>query len=369
MTSTQEQEERFNGLTMPVFTAFGWAGEETALKYAQSQLTLFIKALHESLPDSTRGELPVFGFNAETQTAYLAADSDAESNVHVSFLTRATSLEIQLALTAKRILTKGWKQIEKDPGAAMLLLKQLESGWILHVQQLQVDEETGEASFYHDLFKDDIMTLTEETAVALFSKAAYLNGDDRWVVPISISQRIPAQQAATMGTSITAVISERIAAFRIIMRLMSGRPARRKISQVKPRAKTVRRKKATPKKPTSRKRKSAQLTKDNDQFEYVAELKPLHIRRGFINLTSDHWPFFAKTARTATREAIILGDELRDEKDSSIWRLQPTDQARIVLGEKAQRWLEDQFMPGDQIVITANKVENGIIEITLEATE
>ena len=29
---------QFNGLTMPVFTAFGWAGEETAIQFALSQL-------------------------------------------------------------------------------------------------------------------------------------------------------------------------------------------------------------------------------------------------------------------------------------------------------------------------------------------
>ena len=41
--------EEFTGLGMPVFTAFGWAGEETAQKYAYSQLEQFIALLHANL--------------------------------------------------------------------------------------------------------------------------------------------------------------------------------------------------------------------------------------------------------------------------------------------------------------------------------
>ena len=33
-----EKSEKFTGLGMPVFMAFGWAGEETAQKYALDQL-------------------------------------------------------------------------------------------------------------------------------------------------------------------------------------------------------------------------------------------------------------------------------------------------------------------------------------------
>lgn len=47
----------FTGLTMPVFTAFGWAGEETAIKFAFTQLEAFIGALHVNLPRTVQMEL------------------------------------------------------------------------------------------------------------------------------------------------------------------------------------------------------------------------------------------------------------------------------------------------------------------------
>jgi len=52
---------RFNGLSMPVFSAFGWAGEEQALKYALSELESFINALYESLPKDTQALFSVHG--------------------------------------------------------------------------------------------------------------------------------------------------------------------------------------------------------------------------------------------------------------------------------------------------------------------
>ena len=49
---------------MPVFSAFGWAGEENALKFALSQLQLFIETLYARLPADAREELPAFGLSA-----------------------------------------------------------------------------------------------------------------------------------------------------------------------------------------------------------------------------------------------------------------------------------------------------------------
>ena len=48
---------------MPVFSAFGWAGEENALKYALSQLQLFIESLYLRLPADARDDLPAFGLS------------------------------------------------------------------------------------------------------------------------------------------------------------------------------------------------------------------------------------------------------------------------------------------------------------------
>ena len=67
-----QASKEFTGLTMPVFSAFGWAGEENALKYALSQLQLFIESLYLRLPADARDDLPAFGLSAENQNVYLA---------------------------------------------------------------------------------------------------------------------------------------------------------------------------------------------------------------------------------------------------------------------------------------------------------
>ena len=64
-----QASKEFNGLTMPVFSAFGWAGEENALKYALSQLQQFIDALYARLPNDVREEFPTYGLSAERPTS------------------------------------------------------------------------------------------------------------------------------------------------------------------------------------------------------------------------------------------------------------------------------------------------------------
>ena len=97
-------------------------------------------------------------------------------------------------------------------------------------------------------------------------------------------------------------------------------------------------------------------------------LKPLHIRRGFINLTSKHWPFFALNARTETRSAIVKYDDQSDE-NCTVWRLVPSDQARIVLSPPVHDWLEENAQANDQVQITAIKTDKQNIEITLAVVE
>ena len=48
----------FTGLSMPVFTAFGWAGEETAIKFALSQLEAFVSELHANLSREVKEKFP-----------------------------------------------------------------------------------------------------------------------------------------------------------------------------------------------------------------------------------------------------------------------------------------------------------------------
>jgi hypothetical protein len=102
-----------------------------------------------------------------------------------------------------------------------------------------------------------------------------------------------------------------------------------------------------------------------DGFTYVTELMPLHIRRGFVNLTPAHWPFFATTARSETRQVtVVFGG--RQDRHSSVWRLQPDDQARLVLGQQVHDWLEENFSAGDSIRITTRRLDNDEIRVTLE---
>jgi hypothetical protein len=105
-----------------------------------------------------------------------------------------------------------------------------------------------------------------------------------------------------------------------------------------------------------------------EQFNYISILKPLHIRRGFVNLTPNHWPFFAVTARTETRPVILKYDGHTDKK-SAVWRLVPNDQARLVLSPQVQQWLEENFSPEERIQITALKLADEEIQITLTAVD
>jgi hypothetical protein len=104
------------------------------------------------------------------------------------------------------------------------------------------------------------------------------------------------------------------------------------------------------------------------QFTYISELLSLHLRRGFINLTPRHWPFFSKTARTEIRPVTLLYGDKKDEK-STVWRLVPNDQARIVLSATAHGWLEEHFEPGDSIQVRAVKKNDDDITITLGGVE
>ena len=66
-----QTSQEFTGLGMPVFMAFGWAGEEAALKYALSQLELFATEVQRGLPQSMQEELPFVGLSEELQSSYL----------------------------------------------------------------------------------------------------------------------------------------------------------------------------------------------------------------------------------------------------------------------------------------------------------
>ncbi len=350
----------FVGLTMPVFTAFGWTGEENALKFALSQLEEFVNVLHSRLPRSVTERFPSFGLSQAGQSVYLAASSDVESDIHIAFYARPMSFEIQLVMKDKDLLNKALKRAENDMTRCHRLITELGPDWSLRVQQMQVDEESGEAANYQDLFKDSVGSLDEETAATVLNRAAYLNNEEQWITPIFLSRRIPSEQAAAMGDAIVTVMSEQIDGLMPLISFFTGRITG---AQARPKAKP---KPAVPAEVDSLVEEEEIEVDVDEGFVYTAELKPLHIRRGFINMTSEHWPFFASNSRATTREVTVYYDGIYD-KNSIVWRLVPDDQARLVLSPPVHQWLEDHFGPNDQMVVVAKKLSEDEIQLSLKA--
>jgi hypothetical protein len=361
-----QASKEFSGLTMPVFTAFGWAGEENALKYALAQMQLFIEALYVRLPPDMRDEFASFGLSQENQNVYLATGSAFDQDAYVVFNARPMSLEVQLGIVGKNLLSKGLAAVSKDPDAARHIITQLDPNWTLRVQQMQVDPETEERAHHLDLFKDSVNNLTDEQAREIFSRAAYLNEEDKWATPVFLSLRLPSERVAAMGLTILEIATDLVSSLMPVLRLFTGRKAK-KARPSKSAAKTARRptestEEGQPGEPTI----TASMKSMADSFTYIAELKPLHIRRGFINLTPAHWPFFASSSRMETRDVTVVFGT-RQDRHSSVWRLQPDDQARLVLGTQVHEWLEENFATSDSIRVAAQRLDNDEIRITLGA--
>jgi hypothetical protein len=356
----------FTGLSMPVFTAFGWAGEETAINYALDQLELFARALHNNLSRQAKGDLPFAGLSRANQSAFISSSESPEADLHIAFFVRPLSLEMQIAITDTKALVKALKNAEAQPVMAHRLITELGPEWSFRLQQMQVDEESGEKVHYLDLFKDSITALSPETSVDVMSKAAYLNSEDKWVTPIYLSRRFPAEQAAAMGLRITDVLRDQIEDMLPLIHFLTGRRATGK-RKAKPKARTV--------KPMMGGKADEEtavsletILKPEDGFTHVAQIKPLHLRRGFINLTPAHWPFFALNSRTETRPVTIYYDGVYD-KDSAVWRMLPNDMARVVLSPAVRHWFEENFNENDEVQVSVTKLDNDEIQISLKAAE
>jgi hypothetical protein len=244
---------------------------------------------------------------------------------------------------------------------------QLDAAWTLRVQQMQVDAETGERTHHQDLYKDSVATLSEGAATEIFARAAYLNEEDGWATPIYLSMRVPSDRVAAMGTTILSVSTDLVMNLVPVINALLGRKAKKKPGKSKATKAAV----PVETGPTvtiegEERAAAATLVESADSFIYLAELMPLHIRRGFVNLTTGHWPFFALNARAQTRDVTVVFDG-RQDKHSSVWRLQPDDQARLVLGPQVHDWIEENFSSSDQIQVTARKLDNNEIRITLES--
>lgn len=356
------QPQPFHGLTMPVFAAFGWAGEEQATKFALSQLEAFVTRVHGDLSHDLRAIFPYSGIDRGGGVVYLAADKDdVESDLHILYYARPMSFQIALGISEKAKLLDVFRRLEESAGHFYQALIRLEPTWELHVRQMELtDDEESPRVFYQDIFKGTLSDLSLEDCEALVERAAYLNGEAQWVTPFSLSFRMPSEQVATMGTAVVRWVNDRLNALLPVIRAITGQGTRSPAARPKPaKAGLV---------------ESAPIVSDEAEavgesriadFIFVADLQPLHIRRGFINLTAGHWPFFAKNARTEIRDDVTLrfGDKL--DTRSSVWRLMPSEQARIVLSDAGQRWLERNFDAGGRVEIAAYKNDEAEILITL----
>jgi len=351
MASTQ-----FVGLTMPVFNAFGWAGEQAAINFALSQLEGFAAELHGRLSQDSQGLFPFFGVDAINQYAYIATDRDKEEGIYFSFVLRPLSFQITLNITDRKQLAQVFKEAADDPEGWFGALTAAPAEWSLRIQQMQADETPP--AHYKDVFKDDVAALTAESLAEVTTTAVYLNGEERWLAPFFLSRKQVSEQIAAMGGDSPKVIAGQIETLTPLLdwlgektrRVRSRRRATRKKTRKEVRA-------AAP-------QATVDVTGAEDSFSYSVELKPLHIRKGFINLTAAHWPFFAQSARTEVREVVLRFADKTDTR-SQVWRLVPNDLARIVLSEAAQTWLEETFEPGERVEVTAVKRSGNKIEVTL----
>ncbi len=351
--------KQFTGLPMPVFTAFGWAGEETAIKFALEQLENFIQQLHANLSPDARAIFPYAGLNNEAQSVYLAAAEEIETDVFISFFARPMSFEMQLGITDQKVLLKAYKSATAKPTMAHRLVTELGVDWSLRLQQSQVDEESGEQANYQDLFKDDVVKLDPDNAKELFEKAAYLNSDDKWIVPLYLSRRSQSEKIAAMSTAVIKIISEQINELVPLLKFLTGKKG--KIAKRKSTKKSTKASKKNAKNTAT----STENTSQEDGFTYVSEIKPFALRKGFINMTTEHWPFFAINSRTETRPVTVYYDGIYD-KGSSVWRLQPHNMARLVLSPQIHKWYQENFEPNDQIHLTVVQLEGSEIQISLK---
>lgn len=358
----------FSGLSMPVFTAFGWAGEETAINFALDQLEQFVHLLHNNLSRQAKGDLPFAGLSRVNRSVFLAADESPESDLHIAFFARPMSLEMQLAITDTKALAKALKNAETQPVMAHRLITELGAEWSLRLQQMQVDEESGEIAHYTDLFKDSITALLPDVSAEVMSKASYLNSEDKWVTPFYLSRRYASEQAAAMGLAITDVLRDQIDSLLPLIHFLTGRRATSGKRKARPKARTVKPMMGGKVDEETAVSSLETVLKPEDGFTHVAKIKPLHLRRGFINLTSAHWPFFSINSRTETRPVTIYYDGVYD-KDSAVWRMLPNDMARVVLSSAVHHWFEDNFNEDDEVQVTVTRLDNDEIQITLRSAD
>jgi hypothetical protein len=344
---------------MPVFTAFGWAGEDTAQEFALSQLELFIESLFFNLPRDSQAQFPFYGLDRASKSVYLATEEDPTSGPYIAFYARPTSWEMGFTINDKAALKKAYTAASARPATFYDTLINLDANWKLRLQQMEYDPEEKKATHYKDILYDAITSMKDERLAEDIERAAFLSGEDQWLVPFYLSRRQDSEKFSAMRIAVIPSTVEDVNAMVPLVRLLTGK-ARKARKKARP---------APPPLETKTTEDEGEIQEDGAaRFTYVSELQGLHIRRGFINLTPRHWPFFSVSARTETRSITVLYDDKKDEK-CAVWRLVPNDQARIVLSPAAHDWLQEHFDAGDSIEVQAVKTSDNHITLTLGGVE
>lgn len=354
-----ESTSSFLGLTMPVFNAFGWAGEETAVNFALEQMQEFVSMMQSSLSGEGRMNLPHHGLDKETQGVYVAHSLETESDVYMTYHARPVALRKNVILSDRNALNRAFTTIQKHTDAWTKALADLGDAWEIRFQQMEYNPETNEATHYKDLYKGPVTELSAEQSAELVDRMAYLNSEEKWIAPLTLARSYSSEFIAAMGSSVSSELAKEIdETLMPVIRLFlgtTGAPGARKKST---KTTTARKKsKAT----------SASAVADNkvEEFTYVSVIKPLHLRKGFVNLTPAHWAFFAINSRTVTHP-VTLNYDGNIDKESSMWRMVPSDMTRLVLSDKARAWLEDNFASGDQAQLTVRKIAPRNVEVKIE---
>ena len=344
---------------MPVFTAFGWAGEEAAITFALSQLELFIDTLAEEMSDLAKLRLPHHALDKEARLAWLAVNREPEVEPYVAFVPKPAAFEMRISITDPAALNRGLRTAEANPEVWHKMISSLGTGWQFNIEQRLKEDEAPEHTHYGDLVKDSVTNIDFDTCSKATSRAAFLITEEKWATPIYVSRILTADQAAGMGRDLVKYMVVQLDKVLDIVDLFS-RNGKGKTTKSKAGG-TTRKKRAT------KKAKEPEVPQPKT-FSYTTELKGLHIRKGFINLTPGHWPFFAEGKRMETRP-ITISFAGKADPTSAVWRLTPDDQARLVLGEPAHAWLAATFKADSKVTVDALRTPDNKIEVMLSPAE
>ncbi len=365
---------QFSGLTMPVFSAFGWAGQETAVKFALSQLELFVNRLHVALPQELQSIFPFFGVDNDSQTTYMASSHAMEPEPFVTFHARPLNFEMTLHITDEMYIGKLLSVAERQFDSWYAAVQQLGEDWHIRIQQMEVIEG-AHPSHYQDLYKGPVTEFERDAAAEIVNRAIYLHGEEKWITPMYFTLRLHSEIVAAMGPAVIPTYREYMSQLWPLLQFIhtprkgAGQTRAPKTAKARtPRTQTTPLMQPSLKPGSVDKAVASDGTSGELLFHYTSELKPLHLRKGFINLQPQHWPHFAVSTRTETRKVTVRFANKRDE-ESSVWHLVPDEQTRVVLGPTAKVWLENNFGPNDTIEVTAYKVKDTDIELSLTAVK